>query len=137
MDHPTGTNRPRRFSGPTFVRCMVRRKGQGRSAADKHTANTQKYGPGAIAYGNDTGPRVRYEHAYGTGVSSLSALRHTHRSNGYGESAVKPRSGRLALRPNNHRAQHQPHNRKKRNERRYIREDRGERPGHTGHQCEK
>ena len=55
-DHPTGTNRPRRFSGSTFVRCMVRRKAQGRSAAEKHTANSPKYGPGVIACGNGIGP---------------------------------------------------------------------------------
>ena len=46
-------------------------------------------------------------------------------------------SGRLPLRPNNHRAQQQPRKRKKRHERSYIREDRGERPGHRGHHREK
>jgi hypothetical protein len=60
-----------------FARRRVWKKSQGRSAVEKHTANTRKYGPGVIAYGNDTGPRGRYEHAYGTGVSSPLALRHS------------------------------------------------------------
>ncbi len=45
-DHPTGTNRPRRFSGPMFAGRRVGRKGQRRPAIEKHTANTPKYGSG-------------------------------------------------------------------------------------------
>jgi hypothetical protein len=45
-DHPTGNDRPRRFSGPMFAGRRVRRKAQERSAVEKHTANTQKYRSG-------------------------------------------------------------------------------------------
>ena len=72
-----------------FAKRRVRRKGQGRSAVEKRTANTRKYGPGVMACGNGIGPHGRYEHTYGIGMSRLSALRTAHRPNGYKESAIE------------------------------------------------